>query len=632
MAGIIVWTLLRSTPAPTRQPVHFAVTTSGNASLAINSPFRDLAISPDGTRLVYTVGTGAENAQLMVRAIDQLEATPLRGLEASVSPFISPDSKWIGFGSLRGQASELKKVSMTGGPPITLCRLPGLLQGASWGPNDTIVFATTSSSTGLLSVPAGGGEPKVMTTPDRKQGEQDHRLPFVLPSGHAVLFTITTGSGVDNSLVAVLDLKTGARKTLIRGGSHAEYVDPSTSSGQAASAGSAQGGYLVYAAAGTLRAVRFDPVRLEVLSDPVPIVEQVLTKASGAAEYSVSRSGGLVYVPGGIQGRGAGAARSLVWVNRQGREEPIKAAPRAYQYLRLSPDGTKIAVEIRDQDGDIWVWDFAHETLTRLTVDPAADSYPVWTPDGRRVIFSSSRNGPQNLYWQLADGTGVPERLTTSPNRQVGDSTSPDGSQMVVMEADTANGDLKLLHLNAPSTSPGTGASTAVEAGKLRTEPLVHTTFYERNGEISPDGKWLAYESNDSGDFQIYVRPFPNVNGGRWPVSPKGGTKPLWAANGRELFFFASGYLTTVAVQTSSTFSFGNPTKVFDTRYFAGNAERTYDVSRDGQKFLMVKEAPAGEQTQTTTPSTAPQAPGMIVVLNWIEEVKARLPAIDVRK
>jgi serine/threonine-protein kinase len=616
LAAVAAWVLLRPGPAPAPQPVRFTLAPTGSLPLAVGSPFRDIALSPDGSHLVYAIATGPGTGRLMVRALDQLEATPLVGIDGASAPFISPDGKWVGFMYATGSGSiaQLKKVSMTGGPPITICALGGILMGASWGPDDSIVFSTLSATGNrLMSVPAGGGEPKALTTPDVEHGEMGHAFPSVLPGGRAVLFTIAAGRGPETFQIAVLDRASGQHKILVRGGAHAEYV---------AASNAGDPGYLVYAVSGTLRAVRFDPARLEVVGDQVPIVDRVRTKNSGVAEYAVSRQGGLVYVPGGVQGSPIGAARSLVWVDRKGTEEPVKAPPRAYQYLNLSPDGTKMAVEIRDQDDDIWIWDFAHETLTRLTFDPVTDAYPVWTPDGRRVIFSSPRGGVAGLFWQPADGTGTPERLTTSSTRQVADSISPDGTQLVLMEdirESRVSGDLKVLQLPKPSTT--------FEAGKLKAEPLIQTAFNERNGEVSPDGHWLAYESNESGDYQIYVRPFPNVNGGRWQVSSKGGTKPKWAPNGRELFYFADGYLTTVPVQTSAVFSSGNPTKVFDTRYFPGNAERTYDVSRDGQKFLMIKDGPRADDAQSsTTSAAAPAQPTMTVVLNWIEELKARLP------
>ena len=291
-------------------------------------------VSPDGTHLVYISIVSGEN-RLMVRAIDRLDAVPVGGTATGVNgPFFSPDGRWIGFfsGTIGG---ELKKVSITGGAPVSVGRTSGNSAGASWGPDDTIVFATFPSgpNAGLLRVPAAGGEPAVLTTPDAAHGEVNHLFPSVLPGGRAVLFTITSRGPVENAQVAVLDLTTGQRKTLIRGGSQAEYIDPSQ--------GSAREGYLVYAVAGTLRAVRFDPVKLEVLSDPVAVLESVKTLWSGAAEFSVSRQGTLVYIPGGGL---TAATRSLVWVDRQGREEPIAAPPREYVMPRLSPDGTRVVV------------------------------------------------------------------------------------------------------------------------------------------------------------------------------------------------------------------------------------------------------------------------------------------------
>ena len=234
----------------------------------------------------------------------------------------------------------------------------------------------------------------------------DHVQPFILPGGRAVLFTVTVqGQPIDNAQIAVLDLKTGQKKILIRGGSDARYVDT---------------GHLVYAAAGILRAVRFDLGRLEVTSDPVPVVEKVtMSGTTGVADFVLSQTGTLVYVPGGA---GGALARTLVWVNRQGREEPIKAPLRAYSIPRISPDGTRVALDIRDRENDIWVWDLKREALTRITFDPGSDQAPVWTPDSRRILFSSPRNGViANLYWQAADNTGTVERLTTSPQSAVCD-------------------------------------------------------------------------------------------------------------------------------------------------------------------------------------------------------------------
>ena len=596
LAGGAMWMATRPALAPI-QPVRFTVTPAEDVVFATASDDREAAISSDGTRLVYA-GRGS-TAGLHVRAMEQLRSLPLGGTIGARWPFISPDGQWVGFSTRSGAVNgELRKVSITGGLPITICEIQGTLRGASWAGDDTIVFATDVRATGLLTVPAGGGIPRVLTEPDPRQGELDHTLPFVLPGGRAVLFTIVAHTdALENSRIAVLDLATRQHKTLIRGGSHAEFVGPLTGV-------SGQPGYLVYAAASTLRAVRFDPVRLEILGDPVPIVDQVLMKPSGAASFSVSRSGALAYVAGG---RAPQRMYTLVWVDRQGREEALGTPPREYVYPRTSPDAMKIAVDIRGQDRHIWMWDLAHATLTRLTVDTEPDGFPVWTPDGARIIFHSVRSGRQDLYVQRADGTGGVQPLAKSLNTPAPNSITPDGKQLVVGELTSAGNDLTLVHLD----------------GTARTEPLIHTAFEEINGEISPDGRWLAYESNELRQREIYVRPFPNVNGGRWQVSIGGGQQPLWARSGRELLYVSPSLngLISVAVATDSTFSNRNGVKVFDTStYLTAGAGRSYDLSPDGRKFLMIKNAAA-----SGSPDQPPAA--ITVVLNWQEELKQRVPA-----
>jgi serine/threonine-protein kinase len=558
------------------------VTPSGASALVVGgSP--SLAISPEGTRLVY-VG----DQRLFVRALDQLQPTALQGLGNPNTPFFSPDGQWIGFFDFN---NALMKVATTGGPPVTITPFSANAAGASWGADDTIIFATTDRSSGLLRVAAGGGEPEVLTRP-QGQGEFDHWWPEVLPGGQAVLFTIMAGA-LDNAQIAVLDLTTRQQKILIRGGSHAHY---------------ASSGHLVYGVAGTLRAVAFDLRRLEVLGTPVPVLEQVMTTAGGAANVSISGAGTLVYVSGGIQADPPG--ETLVWVDRQGREEPIKAPPRSYRYPRLSPDGTRVAVDVRGQGADIWIWDLQRETLTRFTFNSTSDEYPVWTPDGRRLLFRSQRSGPHNIFWQAADGTGVVERLTESPNEQAPYAVSPDGTRLVFREDVRATGqDLKALTLQ----------------GERRAEALVQTAFTERDADISPDGRWLAYASNESGQQEIYVRPFPGVNSGRWQISTGGGRTPLWARNGKELFYRApDGAVLGVAVEVAdgANFTAGRPAKLVEGRYFAGatggaGLGRSYDVSPDGQRFLMIKQA-------ATDATSAPRE--IIVVQNWFEELKRLVP------
>ena len=585
-----------------RSVSRYAVVLPPAQPLAFSINDRDVALSADGTRLAYAAG---DQAQLMVRALDQLDAVSLSGITNARAPFLSPDGRWVGFfdrvdeGVSTGpvaQRGALRKASVSGGPPVAICALKGASRGASWGPDDSIIFATSDPSAGLLRVRASGGEPEVLTKPDAVKGERGHYFPSVLPGGRGVLFTIVAG-GVADRQVAVLDLKTGQRKTLIRSGSQAEYVET---------------GHLVYANGGALWAVRFDLTALEVLGDPVPLVEQVLTL--GAVDFTISRHGTLVYVP--VDG---GTSRSLVWITRQGAEDPIAAPPRAYANARLSPDGRRVALQISDQSNDIWTWDFAHEKLTHLTAGPSGDygNYgPVWTPDGRYIIFGSARDnapGVENLYRRAADGTGIDERLTTGAHQYRANAMSPDGTRLV-LEAQTPAGGMDIVLLSL--------------GGTPRVEPLLQTPFDERNAAISPDGHWLAYESNETGQSQIYVRPFPNAADARYQISNAGGRTPVWAPTGRELFFVNRASVFAAAVELGPTFSVLSPTKLFDApsmildgRFIAGTGtNRTYDVSRDGQRFLMIKEH-AGSSDGYAAPAS------MVVVENWFEELKAKVAA-----
>jgi Tol biopolymer transport system component len=452
---------------------------------------------------------------------------------------------------------------------------------------------TNSLATGLQRVSAAGGTPEVLTRPDHARGEVNHLWPELLPGGRAVLFTITAQTGgLDAAQIAVRDLRTGTQQILIRGGSDAHY---------------AASRHMVYTAAGTLRAIPFDLSRLETSGTAVPVVSRIVTTGSGAGDFAVATDGTLVYVdsPAGF----AGIARTLVWVDRAGKEEAIAAPPRAYLHPRLSPDGTRVAVSSADQEQDLWSWDLRRATLTRLTFEPGQDLNPVWTPDGRRIIFASDRaGGVLNVWWQAADGTGAAERLTTGSNSQLPSGIAPDGTQVVLYGViPTMGRDLLRLALD----------------GSRRVTPLLQTKFEERNGLVSPDGRWLAYESDSSGRLEIYVRPFPNAGGGQWQVSTGGGTAPLWARSGKELFYLApDGALLRVPVEASgATWNAGTPTKLLEGRYYtpggAATVGRTYDVSPDGQRFLMIK-APGADAT------AAP--PSVIVVQHWDQELKRLVP------
>jgi Tol biopolymer transport system component len=596
IGALAMWAMTRPAPQARVLPSRFEIVPPLAQSLAIQGADRDIAISPDGQYIVYRANAGL--AQLAVRAIDRLDAHSIAGITNAREPFFSPDSQWIGFFDGAG----LKKAPITGGSAITIWKNYVVPRGASWGDDNSIVFASTDTSTGLLRLPASGGEPTELTRPDAAKGERNHWYPSLLPGGRGVLFTIRALNPAEPAQVAVLDLKTGQRKTLIRGGSQAEYVPT---------------GHLLYAAAGTLHAVRFDLGRLEVVSDPAPVVDDVSMATTTAANYAVSRTGTLVYVPAS----GTQRPRSLVWVDRKGQQTPVKAPPRLYDEPRLSPDGTRVALAIRDQEHDVWIWDLARETLRRLTFDPGVDDSPVWTPDGRRIVFASARAGPSNLFMQAADGTGVAERLTTGADSQRPAFVAPDGTGVVGwVNAPKTRGDIVWFPLKSSANRSGSSPVSGVSSSGV--EPLVRTTAIEHNPEISPDGRYLAYGSNESGRDEIYVKPFPRVNDGRWQVSTDGGTRPVWARNGRELFYVdLANTLTAAPVQTSgTTFAAGNPAKLFETDSAASlTSPRDYDVAPNGQRFLMIKGTAARDRNATPT--------GMVVVQNWFEELKAKVAA-----
>jgi len=428
-----------------------------------------------------------------------------------------------------------------------------------------------------MRVPATGGLPQVFASPDTQAGEQAFGDPAFLPDGHGILHSVLFAGGGRG--VAFRDLQTGEKKLVLREGYDARYL-PS--------------GHLLFRIANTLRVVRFDVAKRETIGAPATVTDPILfTPFTSTADFGVSDNGTLVYVPATTHV----AARRLLWVGRDGREEPVNLPVRAYTYPSLSPDGTQVALDIRDQENDTWIWNIARHTLRRLTFDPGFDQYAVWTPDGRRVLNFAAGG----LVWRQADGAGAVERLMQSPGVKAPTSFSPDGTRLIFREDYPETGhDVMMLSLDA----------------SRKVEPLLRSPFNELNAQISPDGRWIAFESDESGRYEVFVRPFPNVNDGRWQVSTGGGTKPQWARNGRELFYVApGGAMMTTPVEQGSSFTFGTPAKLFDGRYYMGGGVsigRTYDVSPDGKRFLMIQ------------PDVGPVST-ITVVLNWFEELKATL-------
>ena len=540
------------------------------------------ALSPDGTRLVYTARVD-DTTQLYVRRIDQLEGQPIPGTNGAYQPFFSPDGEWVGFFT-QDSDQKLKKVSVTGGEAQTVCDVRSLASGGSWASDDTIVFSARGESgpRQLFRVPSAGGTPQVLATPNRERREDGHAWPEFLPGSRSVLFTTLAY----RAHIAVLSLETGEYRTLIEGGYNAHYVPTA---------------HIVFVRQGALWAVPFDLGRLETTGPETPILQGLqVDSGTRSAPYAFSGDGLLVYVPG--DDVSVGPKRSLVWVDREGREEPLAADPGRYTRPLISPDGSRLVVGLADSgNADIWIYDLEREKFSRLTFDAAFDWIPLWTPDARRVIFTSDRDGrAQNLYWKAADGTGQVERLTTSENTQYAHSSSPDG---------------KMLAICGPN--PGTNFDLGVLSmeGERTATPLLETEFSEVVPVISPDGHWMAYVFDDGESSEIYVRPFPDVEGGKWQISSGGGRTAVWGPDGRELFYRSGEAMMVVSIETEPTFVPGSPELLFADRYYADTGHY-FDISRDGQRFLMMKEV---EQTRETPAQ-------LIVVENWFEELKRLVP------
>ena len=582
--------IMQPTPVPPARLTRLTIPTPIALPLtaSVQASARVFAAAPDGSFLAYRTGI---QGRLAVRYFDRLDVLVVPGITDVLDLVVSPDSRWIGYVA----ADRLMKVAVSGGSPVTLARLPSLPRGLSWIDDDTIVVGTNSPTTGLLRVPAGVGEPTVLTTLLSEQGETGHLLPSALPGGRALLFTIGAPQGAD-AQIALLDLQTGQRTTLLKGGSDARYV---------------ASGHLVYSTSGGLSAVRFDLTRRELSGSPVRMVDRLGAVATGALNAAVTSGGTLVYLPEGI---GEAAGSLLVWVDRQGRETPIPAPPRAYRSVRLSPDGTSVAVTIGDQEQDIWVWDLARQTLTRLTFDPSGDIMPVWTADGRSIVFASTRTGIYNLYERAADGTGSDVRLTTSSDTQAPDTVTPDGAFVIGREVQSKSQRADLVRIALGSRGEARAADV-----------LLKTPFDEYNADVSPDGHFIAYQSGESGRNEVYVSPFPQMANGRWQVSTSGGSQPAWTRGGRELAFLdGAGHLAVVAVEASGGSFRTGRLGVLTTAGYGGArgseaAWRTYDVPPDGRRFLMIKEAVVGTES--------PFGQGFIVVQNWLEELKRLVPA-----
>jgi hypothetical protein len=520
--------------------------------------------------LVYTAKRG-NVYQLHRRSIDNLESTALLGTEGATVPFFSPDGQWIGFFA----AGKLKRIPVTGGASQIVCDAPDSY-GGSWAPNDTIYFAPGSLS-GLWQVSAAGGVPQPFT---KLQGaEISHRWPQVLPDGQAVLFTSLTGPGADEHQVQVQRVSGGERRVLAHGDTG--YYVPT--------------GHLVsvQTATRTLVAVPFDPRQLRVgAGAPVAVAQGIRAGIGEGPHYTFSGTGLLAYVAGR-----ADVDRTLVWVDRRGRADPLNAPRRPYDTPRVSPDGEHVAFMTSGATMDVWIYDLVRGNATKLTSE-GSNQYPIWTPDAKRLTYRATRAGTRNLFWRMADGSGTEERLTTGKGIHAPGSWSPDGRVLLFSDS-AAGGDILALTL-----------------ADHETRPFLRTRFMEGAPRFSPDGRWVAYFSDESGHEEIYVQPYPGP-GGKWQISTDGGTEVVWNPNGREIFYRAGNKLMAVEVATERFFAAGKPTMLFTGDFMPSSTWfPNYDVSRDGQRFLMV--APSAHENATPTQ--------IIVVLNWFDELKRLVP------
>jgi len=518
LLSLLLWAPWRTSTAPAPRKLLASI----GADATVPTTYGASAIlSPDGSTLVFVAQPLAQVPQLFIRKLDQLQSAPLAGTDNAMSPFFSPDGQWIAFFA----GGKLRKVSVTGGASVNLCDAESG-RGGTWLEDDTIVFTPSGAQpTRLLRVPASGGAPAVFGT--FGEGASTQRWPQVLPGGKAVLYTEhNSGSGFDGANLVVAPLAGGAPKIVVRGAYYGRFV-PSGRSGQGRDG--SEDGHLLYMQQGTLFAMPFHAGRLEMTGQAVPALEGLSANPGiGGAQLAFSDDGTLVYVPGSAQA----GTRQIDWMTRDGKTSVLRAAKSIWSSPKFSPDGQKLAMEVSDgKQRDIWVYEPARDTITQLTFDPANDRHPAWTPDGKRIVFDSDRakGGVSNLYWVNADGTGEPTRLTDSTNAQQMPSVHPSGAFIAFHESRGGATGLDLMVLPLEG-DPIRGWKPGQPAAFLATPATEVTPVF------SPDGRWLAYQSNEGGSSDIYVRSFPGP-GGKWRVSTEGGSWPAWAATSRELLF-----------------------------------------------------------------------------------------------
>jgi hypothetical protein len=566
VAAVSLWFALRPPPAPLpAPPVMFEV---NDPPLRLSVPdFSGLALSPDGATLVYR----GQSGELFQRPINGLEATPIAGTENGQTPFFSPDGLQLGF--VVGAQGPLQAVSLRGGVPTPLFGTMTAWRGGTWLAGESLIISTSTGASLLL---LDRGTEVEVTVRDVEHGERTHRWPHVLPDGRTVLYTVGSAEieSFDDARIVAQRLDSGERVTLIDGGSYPLYLP----------------GYLLFARAGTLMAVSFDPERLEIDGQPFAVIEGIVTlPLTGAAEVAVSASGALAYVPGGpITTR-----NRLSWFDRAGNPTPISDELLPYQIVAISPDGRTLALNIDGGNAMIWLMDAARGRKTRLTLEWSTTD-PVWSPDGEYVAYVSGRGGPQNLLRHRVEG-GDPERLIEKDAQQRLGSWSPDGDLLLYEELSPTNG------WDIWSYSLGTRTATS----------LINSRYNEREPQISPGGERLAYVSDESGRSEVYLVSWPDL-GGKTLVSAGGGNNPKWSRDGQELFYISASRLWAAGVGAGSELEPMTPEPLFEAAF---SLDASYDVAPDG-RFVVIEALPPERETGS-----------VVVVLNALELIRRRAQA-----
>jgi serine/threonine protein kinase/Tol biopolymer transport system component len=572
LTSLALW---RSTRSVERPLVRLDVDLGPDVSLG-SFAGSDEIISPDGTRLVYV-----SQGRLFTRRLDQPNATELAGTQGAIEPFFSPDGQWVAFFT----SGKLQKISVEGGPAIALCNAPVGL-GGSWGEDGNIVAALNLTG-GLSRIPSAGGPPTPVT--DLQSGEVTHRWPQILPGGKAVLFTAGGTTGFDAANIEVMSFADHRMKTLVRGGTFGRYLPT---------------GHLVYVNQGALFAVPFDVDRLEVHGTPAPVLGQVgYSAAQGSAQLDFSQTGTLIYRSGGA----GGGPVTVAWLDGAGKAQPVLAKPGIYGRPSMSPDGQRLAIEVKEGSGvDIWLYDWQRDTMTRLTF-AGNGGYPVWSPDGRYIAFQVLGAG---MAVTRSDGSGQPQPLTQSKNVQLPWSFTPDGKRLAFVEQDSKTSyDLWTVPLESDNTG--------LRAGKP--EVFLQTSADERDPSFSPDGRWMAYVSDESGTLQVYVRAFPD-KGGKWQISNSRGTSPMWSRNGHELFFeTVDNHHTMVAAYTVKGDSFvADKPRVWLEKQLGGVPNKNVDLAADGKRIIALMPVETAE---------AQKAQSHVIFLeNFFDELRRKVP------